>query len=60
MVVELDRLVKLLVEKLLRSPKKTEPNGSGTGEGEAAEHKLQERVPEEAAKDETDKKKPEG
>ena len=32
-MVELDRLVKLLVEKMLRSSKKPEPSGSGTDEG---------------------------
>ncbi|MFY9901925.1 MAG: hypothetical protein WAK52_04890 [Trichococcus sp.] len=59
-MVELDRLVKLLVEKMLRSSKKTEPSGSGPDEGKPAEHKPQERVLEETAKDETDEKMPEG
>ncbi len=59
-MVELDRLVKLLVEKMLRSSKKPEPSGSGTDEEKAAEHKPQERVSEEEAKDETDEKMPEG
>ena len=57
---ELDRLVKLLVEKLLRSSKKPEPSGSGTDEGKAAGYKPQERVSEGITKDETDEKMPEG
>lgn len=59
-MVELDRLVKLLVEKMLRSPKKPEPSGSGTDEEKTAEPKPPERVSEETAKDETDEKMPEG
>lgn len=59
-MVELDRLVKLLVEKMLRSSKKPEPSGSGTDEGKAAGHKPQERVSEETAKDETDENMSEG
>ena len=59
-MVELDRLVKLLVEKLLRSSKKPESSGSGTDEGKAAGYKPQERVSEGTAKDETDEKMPEG
>ena len=43
-MVELDRLVKLLVEKLLRSSKKPEPSGSGTDEGKELGHKPLERV----------------
>ena len=46
-MVELDRLVKLLVEKMLRSSKKPEPSESGTDEEKAAGHKPQERVSEE-------------
>ena len=41
-MVELDRLVKLLVEKMLRSSKKPESSGSGTDEGKAAGYKPQE------------------
>ena len=59
-MVELDRLVKLLVEKMLRSSKKPESSGSGTDEGKAAGYKPQERVSEGTAKDATDKKMPEG
>lgn len=59
-MVELDRLVKLLVEKLLRSSKKTEPSVSGTDEGKSVGHKPQARVSEGTAKDETDEKMPEG
>ena len=59
-MVELDRLVKLLVEKMMRSSKKPEPSGSGTDEEKAPGHKPQERVSEEEAKDETDEKMPEG
>jgi hypothetical protein len=59
-MVELDRLVKLLVEKMLRLSKKTEPSDNGTDEGKAAGHKPQEHVSEEEAKDEVDKKMPEG
>lgn len=58
-MVELDRLVKLLVEKLLRSSKKPEPSGSGTDEGKAAGHKPEERISEGTAKNETDEKMPE-
>lgn len=59
-MVELDRLVKLLVEKMLRSSKKPEPSGSGTDEGKAAEPKLPESILKDAAKNETDEKMPEG
>ncbi|MPM73278.1 hypothetical protein SDC9_120254 [bioreactor metagenome] len=59
-MVELDRLVKLLVEKMLRTSKKPEPRGTGYDEEKAAEHKPQERVSEEEAKDEKDEKMPEG
>jgi hypothetical protein len=59
-MVELDRLVKLLVEKMLRSSKKTEPSGKNADEGKADVKDLQECVSEESAKDETDKKMPEG
>ena len=59
-MVELDRLVKLLVEKMLRSSKKPEPSGSRTDEGKAAGHKPQESILEETAKNETDEKMPEG
>ena len=52
-MVELDRLVKLLVEKMLRSSKKPEQNDNGIDEEKAEEHKPQERVSEETAKDET-------
>ena len=59
-MVELDRLVKLLVEKMLRSTNKPESSGSGTDEGKAAEYKTQDRVSEGITKDETDEKMPEG
>ena len=55
-MVELDRLVKLLVEKLLRSSKKSEPSGNGTDEGKTVGHKPQEHVSEGTAKDEMDEK----
>ena len=59
-MAELDRLVKLLVKKLLRSSKKPEPSGRGTDEGKELVHKPLERVSEGTAKDETDEKMPEG
>lgn len=59
-MVELDRLVKLLVEKMLRSSKKPEPSGNGIDDKKATGHKSQERVSEEEAKDEADKKMSEG
>lgn len=59
-MVELDRLVKLLVEKMLRSSKIPEPKGSGPDEEKTAELKPQERVSEETAKDETDENMSEG
>jgi hypothetical protein len=59
-MVELDRLVKLLVEKMLRSSKKPEPSGSGTDEEKTAEPKPPESILEDAAKNETDEKMPEG
>lgn len=59
-MVELDRLVKLLVEKMLRSSKEPEPSGSGTDEEKAAGHKPPESILEEPTKDATDKKMPEG
>ena len=59
-MVELDRLVKLLVEKMLRSSKKTEPSESGTDEEKMAEPKLPESILEEPAKEKTDEKMPEG
>ncbi|WP_319468620.1 hypothetical protein [uncultured Trichococcus sp.] len=55
-MVELDRLVKLLVEKMLRSSKKTEPSESGPDEEKAIGHKPQESILEEPAKNETDEK----
>lgn len=60
LMVELDRLVKLLVEKLLRSSKKPEPSGTRYDEEKVAEPKPPESILEETAKDETDKKMPEG
>ncbi|SFE82204.1 hypothetical protein [Trichococcus pasteurii] len=59
-MVELDRLVKLLVEKMLRSSKKPEPSESGTDDEKLVGNKPQERVSEEEAKDEKDEKMPEG
>nr|WP_319215614.1 hypothetical protein [uncultured Trichococcus sp.] len=59
-MVELDRLVKLLVEKLLRSSKKPKPSGDGTDEGTAGGHKPLESILGEATKNETDEKMPEG
>lgn len=59
-MVELDRLVKLLVEKMLRSSKKHEPSGNGTDEGNVAGNESQQSVTEEPVKEKTDKKMPEG
>lgn len=59
-MVELDRLVKLLVEKMLRSSKKPEPSGSGTDDGKTSEPRPSESILEDAAKNETDEKMPEG
>ena len=59
-MVELDRLVKLLVEKMLRTYKEQKQNGSGTDEGKTVRQQPQERVSEGTAKDATDKKMPEG
>ncbi|CZR06688.1 hypothetical protein [Trichococcus ilyis] len=58
-MVELDRLVKLLVEKVLRASKKQEPNGKAAGTAEPEEQVNPERLPEESDKEET-KKMPEG
>lgn len=54
-MVELDRLVKLLVEKMLRSSKEPEPSGSGTDEGKAVGQALRACFGG-TAKDATDKK----
>ena len=59
-MVELDRLVRLLVEKMLRSSKKPEPSGKDASAVNADKNNLQERISEEETKDETDKKMPEG
>lgn len=59
-MVELDRLVKLLVEKLLRSSKKPEPSGTRYDEEKIAEPKPPESILGEATKNETDEKMPEG
>ena len=59
-MVELDRLVKLLVEKMLRSSKKPEPSEKDASAVNAAKNNLQERTSEEETKDEIDEKMPEG
>lgn len=59
-MVELDRLVRLLIEKMLRSSKKQDPKGDGADEGKVAGNESQQSVAEEPAKERTDKKMPEG
>jgi hypothetical protein len=59
-MVELDRLVKLLVEKVLRSSKKMKPSRNETDEAKAAGNEPQKSDAEEPAKDKTDEKMPEG
>lgn len=59
-MVELDRLVKLLVEKVLRSSKKQEPNGKDSDAKELDESVGSKSIQEETAKKEETKKMPEG
>jgi hypothetical protein len=59
-MVELDRLVKLLAEKVLRASKKQEPNGKDSDMVKPDETAVSKRIQEEAAKKEETKKMPEG
>lgn len=59
-MVELDRLVKLLVEKVLRASKKQEPNGKYSDATELDEPAVSKSTQEETAKKEETKKMPEG
>lgn len=58
-MVELDRLVKLLVEKVLRASKKQVQDGKDAGAAEMEEAAVSKSSQEEAAKEEK-KKMPEG
>lgn len=59
-MVELDRLVKLLVEKVLRASKKQEPNGKANDATELDESAASRSIQEETAKKEETKKMSEG
>ncbi|PTQ83663.1 hypothetical protein C8U37_11374 [Trichococcus patagoniensis] len=55
MMMELDRLVKLLVEKVLRASKKQEPNGKDADAAETDEAAVSKSIREKAAKKRNEK-----
>jgi hypothetical protein len=59
-MVELDRLVKLLVEKVLRASKKQEPNGEVSDMVKLDETAVSKSTQDEAAEKEETRKMPEG
>lgn len=59
-MVELDRLVKLLVEKVLRASKKQEPNGEVSDMVKLYETAVSKSTQDEAAEKEETRKMPEG